>query len=208
MHIHMYTHIHTYTHAHTHAYTRAYRHAYTHAHTDTYILTYILTYMPAYMHTLICRHIITHIQSYTVHDSENLVLSLILWDSTVVDYKKIITENRPFSCKISISGNFNPLPWGSERHSLTIFEKKLIFLKPISKDSYWLPCHINGAIFRNSLHPTIDRLTRHCYWVSVGKSIRQFCPSCSICQRLGTGSSPQRPLLVNLPVQLTISSLR
>jgi len=37
---------------------------------------------------------------------------------------------------------------------------------------------------------TLDRLTRHFYWVGVGKAVRAFCGSCDACQRLGKGASP------------------
>src|SRR6218665_2637204 len=47
---------------------------------------------------------------------------------------------------------------------------------------------------------TFDRLTRHFYWVGVGKAGRAFCRSCDVCQRLGKGASPQSAPLVNLPV--------
>jgi len=46
----------------------------------------------------------------------------------------------------------------------------------------------------------LDRLTRHFYWVGVGKAVRAFCRSCDVCQRLGKGASPQRAPLINLPV--------
>ena len=39
---------------------------------------------------------------------------------------------------------------------------------------------------------TLDRLTRHFYWVGVGKAVRAFCRSCDVCQRLGKGALPQR----------------
>src|SRR6218665_2082352 len=47
---------------------------------------------------------------------------------------------------------------------------------------------------------TLDRLTRHFYWVGIGKAVRTFCRSCDVCQRLGKGASPQRAPLINLPV--------
>src|SRR6218665_3957417 len=47
---------------------------------------------------------------------------------------------------------------------------------------------------------TLDRLTRHFYWVGVGKAVRAFCRSCDVCQHLGKGASPQMAPLVNLPV--------
>src|SRR6218665_315379 len=34
---------------------------------------------------------------------------------------------------------------------------------------------------------TLERLTRHFYWVGVGKAVRAFCRSCDVCQRLGRG---------------------
>jgi len=44
---------------------------------------------------------------------------------------------------------------------------------------------------------TNDRLTRHFYWESVGKSVEQFC---RIWQRHGMGSSPWRTSLIKLPI--------
>ena len=31
---------------------------------------------------------------------------------------------------------------------------------------------------------SFDRLTRHFYWVGIGKAVRAFCRSCEVCQRL------------------------
>src|SRR6218665_3044817 len=36
---------------------------------------------------------------------------------------------------------------------------------------------------------TLDRLTRHFYWVGVGKAVRAFCRICDVCQRLGKGGT-------------------
>src|SRR6218665_2460745 len=51
---------------------------------------------------------------------------------------------------------------------------------------------------------TLDRLIRHFYWIGVGKSVRAFCRSCYICQRLGKEASPPMAPLINLPVINTV----
>ena len=81
-------------------------------------------------------------------------LSYRIWQGMLlVDYKQIMTESRPFSWKISILGNFNPL---GQWKTLIFLKNFSISLKPTSNGSCWLPCHINGPIFINSLHPTAE----------------------------------------------------
>jgi len=52
---------------------------------------------------------------------------------------------------------------------------------------------------RLGVKKTLDRLTRHLYFVGIGKAVRAFCLSCDVCQRLEKGASPQRAPLINLP---------
>jgi len=70
----------------------------------------------------------------------------------IVHYEKIMTENRTFSWKLSIFGNFGPLV---VNHDIKIFEKVFDFLKPISpisKVNFWLSRHITIPILSFSLH--------------------------------------------------------
>jgi transposase InsO family protein len=47
---------------------------------------------------------------------------------------------------------------------------------------------------------TLDRLLKHFWWPHVNKSVRAYCRSCDVCQRLGKGSKTYRAPMVNVPV--------
>src|ERR1043165_4657999 len=47
---------------------------------------------------------------------------------------------------------------------------------------------------------TLDRLLRHFYWPGINSSVRTYCRTCDVCQRLGKGASSSRAPLINLPI--------
>lgn len=47
---------------------------------------------------------------------------------------------------------------------------------------------------------TLDRLLRHFCWPGIHKSVKEYCRTCDICQRLGKGAQKIRAPLINLPV--------
>jgi len=47
---------------------------------------------------------------------------------------------------------------------------------------------------------TKDRLSRHFYWPSLSKDVKDFCRSCDVCQRLGKGPTNLPAPLHNLPL--------
>jgi len=67
----------------------------------------------------------------------------------LVDLKKIITENWPFSTKITIFGNFGPLEASQD---ITIFDKLFDFFKAHIKRQLFLHCHIKTPILIVSHH--------------------------------------------------------
>jgi len=47
---------------------------------------------------------------------------------------------------------------------------------------------------------TLDRLLRHFHWPGINSSVRTYCRTCDVCQRLGKGASSFRAPLINLPI--------
>ena len=80
------------------------------------------------------------------------VLSNSAWQSMLlVDYKKIITENRPFSWKMSIFSNF--ASWGGSSRYKNVWKYFWNSVKPILKGTFWWVNHIKNPIFMVSYHP-------------------------------------------------------